>query len=172
VTSSTGPVLPTVPIIWGRTDNLWRSLNREGRHPEIVVPGLTGDRQARAFQCNALPGFVSTAPRHRGFGRAAARRVTEVLRLVTAMRRRQRGYRPGHRQRLTKSDVKGQTPAGDSGSPWQRPCNVCAVFRTGSLLDDGRARTRRRPWRGCRDDLAVAARPLIFNTDWPNARAR
>jgi succinate dehydrogenase / fumarate reductase flavoprotein subunit len=64
---------------------------------------------------------------------------------------------------------KGKTPAGDIRLAMQRTMQrYCAVFRTGSLLDDG-ARELDDVMAMMRDDLAMADRSMMFNTDLAEA---
>jgi succinate dehydrogenase / fumarate reductase, flavoprotein subunit len=104
------------------------------------------------------------------FGRVAAHRVTEMLRPGE-------GHAPSPQAAAERAVdrldqirwSKGKTSSGDIRLAMQQTMQRhCAVFRTGSLLDDG-ARELDDVMAMMRNDLAVADRSMIFNTDLAEA---
>jgi len=140
-------------------------------NPETVVPGLMAIGEAACVSVhganrlgsNSLLDIVV-------FGRAAALRATEMLRPGEG--------HPPVPQAATERVIerldrirwsKGKTGAGDIRLAMQRTMQRhCAVFRTGSLLGEG-AHKLGDVMAMMRDDLAVADRSMMFNTDLAEA---
>ena len=163
------PVLPTVHYnMGGVPTNLHGEVvtMREG-NPETIVPGLMAIGEsacvsvhgANRLGSNSLLDIIV-------FGRAAALRVVESI-------------RPGESHVDLPNEVtdraiarldrirwsKGKTGAGAIRLAMQRTMQRhCAVFRDGPLLDEGRSKLD-----GVigmmRDDLSIADRSMIFNSD-------
>jgi succinate dehydrogenase / fumarate reductase flavoprotein subunit len=118
---------------------------------------------ANRLGCNSLLDIVV-------FGRAAAHRAMETLRPGE-------GHPPIPQAATDRAIVrldrirwsKGKTGAGDVRLAMQRTMQKhCAVFRTGSLLEEGVAKLDE-VLAMMRDDLAVADRSMMFNTDLTEA---
>jgi succinate dehydrogenase / fumarate reductase flavoprotein subunit len=104
------------------------------------------------------------------FGRAAAHRATEMLRPGESHPPAPQAATERVIERLDRIRwSKGRTGAGDIRLAMQRTMQRhCAVFRTGSLLGEG-ARKLGDVMAMMRDDLAVADRSMMFNTDLAEA---
>src|SRR5262249_42302713 len=100
------------------------------------------------------------------FGRAAAHRVTETLRAGESHPQAPQGPTERAIERLDRIRwAKGKNRAGDIRLAMQRTMQRhCAVFRTGSLLEEGE-RELDRVVDMMRSDLSVADRSMMFNTD-------
>jgi succinate dehydrogenase / fumarate reductase flavoprotein subunit len=104
------------------------------------------------------------------FGRAAARRATEMM--VPG-----EGHPPAPQQATERAIErldrvrwsKGKTGAGEIRLAMQRTMQRhCAVFRTGALLDEGAGKLGD-VMATMRDDLVVADRSMVFNSDLTEA---
>jgi len=173
VTRQPIPVLPTVHYNMGGVPT---NLNgeavtmREG-DPDAIVAGLMAIGEAACVSVhganrlgsNSLLDIVV-------FGRAAAHRVTETLQPGE-------GHAPPSQQAteraISRLDrirwAKGKTAAGAIRLAMQRTMQRhCAVFRTGSLLEEG-AHKLDDVIAMMQTDLAVADRTMMFNTDLAEA---
>jgi succinate dehydrogenase / fumarate reductase, flavoprotein subunit len=169
VTREPIPVLPTVHYnMGGIPTNLHGEVvtKRDG-NPEAVVPGLMAIGEAACVSVhganrlgsNSLLDIVV-------FGRAAAHRATEMLRPGEG---HPPAPKPATERAIARLDrvrwSKGASGAGVIRLAMQRMMQRhCAVFRTGSLLEEGASKL------GdviamMRSDLGVADRSMIFNTD-------
>ena len=109
--------------------------------------------------CNSLLDIVV-------FGRAAAHRVTETLRGGESYPPAPQAATERAIARLDRIRwAKGKTGAGDIRLAMQRTMQRhCAVFRTGSLLEEG-SQELDKVIETMRGDLSVADRSMMFNTD-------
>jgi succinate dehydrogenase / fumarate reductase flavoprotein subunit len=168
VTRQPIPVLPTVHYNMGGvpTNLHGEVVTKRGDNPETIVPGLMAIGEAACVSVhganrlgsNSLLDIVV-------FGRAAAHRVTEDL-------------RPGEGHASLSDDAtdraitrldrirwsKGGSGAGTIRLAMQRTMQRhCAVFRTGSLLEEGAGKLG--DVIAMMRDLVIADRSMIFNTD-------
>src|ERR1700733_5768880 len=168
VTREPIPVLPTVHYnMGGVPTNLHSEVVtlRDG-DAEAVVPGLMAIGEAACVSVhganrlgsNSLLDIVV-------FGRAAAHRATEMLHPGDGHPPVQQSATERAIERLDRVRwSKGKTGAGDIRLAMQRTMQRhCAVFRTGSLLDEGTVKLGD-GMATMRDDLAVADRSMMFNT--------
>ena len=173
VTRQPIPVLPTVHYnMGGIPTNLHGEVvtKRDG-NPESVVSGLMAIGEAACVSVhganrlgsNSLLDIVV-------FGRAAAHRVTQTLHAGE-------GHPPlpdaATDRAIARLDrirwANGKTGTGEIRLSMQRTMQKhCAVFRTGSLLDEG-ADKLDGVFAQMRDYLAIADRSMIFNTDLSEA---
>jgi succinate dehydrogenase / fumarate reductase flavoprotein subunit len=173
VTREPIPVLPTVHYnMGGVSTNLHGEVitKRDG-DPEVIVPGLMAIGEsacvsvhgANRLGSNSLLDIIV-------FGRAAALRVVESIRPGESHVDLPKGAIDGAVARLDRIRwSKGKTGAGAIRLAMQRTMQQhCAVFRDGPLLDEGRSKLD-----GVigtmRDDLSVADRSMIFNSDLAEA---
>jgi len=173
VTRQPIPVLPTVHYNMGGvpTNLHGEVVTSQDGNPETVVQGLMAIGEAACVSVhganrlgsNSLLDIVV-------FGRAAAHRVTEMVRPGEANAPFPQEATERAIDRLDRIRwSKGKTRAGDIRLAMQRAMQRhCAVFRTGPLLDDG-ARELDDVMATMRDDLAMADRSMIFNTDLAEA---
>jgi succinate dehydrogenase / fumarate reductase flavoprotein subunit len=168
VTRQPIPVLPTVHYNMGGvpTNLHGEVVTKRGDNPETIVPGLMAIGEAACVSVhganrlgsNSLLDIVV-------FGRAAAHRVTE-------------GLRPGEGHASLSSDAtdraiarldrirwsKGRSGAGTIRLAMQRTMQRhCAVFRTGSLLEEGTGKLG--DVIAMMRDLVIADHSMTFNTD-------
>jgi succinate dehydrogenase / fumarate reductase flavoprotein subunit len=173
VTREPIPVLPTVHYNMGGVPT---SLNGEvvTKHegnPEAVVPGLMAIGEAACVSVhganrlgsNSLLDIVV-------FGRAAANRVKGIVQPGESHAPLSDAATERAIDRLDRIRYsKGKTASGEIRLAMQRTMQRhCAVFRTGSLLQEGAVKL------GdiiatMRDDLMVADRSMMFNTDLTEA---
>jgi succinate dehydrogenase / fumarate reductase flavoprotein subunit len=169
VTREPIPVLPTVHYNMGGIPTSLHGEVRTMRNgdPEALVPGLMAIGEAACVSVhganrlgsNSLLDIVV-------FGRAAAHRAAETMRPGES--------HPALPQEATDRAIarldrirgaKGGTEAGTIRLTMQRTMQRhCAVFRDGPLLQEGRGALDR-VIAGMRDDLGIADRTMIFNTD-------
>jgi len=173
VTREPIPVLPTVHYNMGGvpTNLHGEVVTKLGGNFEAIVPGLMAIGEAACVSVHGANRLGSNSLLDIiVFGRAAAHWVTETLRPGE-------GHPPAPQsateQAIERLDrirwSKGKTRAGDIRLAMQQTMQRhCAVFRTGSLLDEG-ARRLDDVIATMRDDLAVADRSMMFNTDLAEA---
>jgi succinate dehydrogenase / fumarate reductase flavoprotein subunit len=162
------PVLPTVHYNMGGIPTNYHGevLTKKGNDPDAVVPGLMALGEAACVSVhganrlgsNSLIDLVV-------FGRAAGLRCAEML-------------KPGERHRDLPADsaekalsrldrlryAKGSTPTAELRLSMQRVMqNDCAVYRTGSSLQEGKDKIHK-VWASA-DDVRVTDRSLIWNSD-------
>jgi succinate dehydrogenase / fumarate reductase, flavoprotein subunit len=173
VTRQPIPVLPTVHYnMGGVPTNLHGEVvtKRDG-NPETVVPGLMAIGEAACVSVHGANRLGSNSLLDIiVFGRAAAQRVTDALRPGE-----DHAPLPGSatEQAIDRLDrirwSKGGTGAGTIRLAMQRLMQRhCAVFRTGSLLDEGVIKLKG-VIATMRNDLAVADRSMMFNSDLAEA---
>jgi succinate dehydrogenase / fumarate reductase, flavoprotein subunit len=169
VTRQPIPVLPTVHYnMGGVPTNLHSEVTtkRDG-DPDAVVVGLMAIGEAACVSVhganrlgsNSLLDIVV-------FGRAAAHRVTETLRPSEAHPDASKAATDRAIARLDRIRwSKGKTGAGEIRLAMQRTMQRhCAVFRTGSLLEEG-AQKLDDVIQMTQGDLGIADRSMKFNTD-------
>src|SRR5262249_20339156 len=167
------PVLPTVHYNMGGvpTNLHGEAITKRDGDQDAVVPGLMAIGEAACVSVHGANRLGSNSLLDIiVFGRAAAHRVTETL-------------RPGEShapaaQRATDLAIsrldqirwsKGKMGAGSIRLEMQRTMQRhCAVFRTGSLLEEG-AHKLDDVIAIMRTDLAIADRSMKFNTDLSEA---
>ena len=173
VTRQPIPVLPTVHYnMGGVPTNLHGEVvtKRDG-NPETVVPGLMAIGEAACVSVHGANRLGSNSLLDIiVFGRAAAQRVTDALRPGE-----DHAPLPGSatERAIDRLDrirwSKGGTGAGTIRLAMQRLMQRhCAVFRTGSLFDEGVIKLKG-VIATMRDDLAVADRSMTFNSDLAEA---
>jgi succinate dehydrogenase / fumarate reductase flavoprotein subunit len=143
---------------------------RDG-NPDAVSPGLMAIGEAACVSVhganrlgsNSLLDIVV-------FGRAAAQRATTMLRPGEGHPEMPKAATERAIARLDRIRwSKGKTGTGEIRLAMQRTMQRhCAVFRTGSLLEEG-ARKLDDVVETMRSDLAVADRSMMFNTDLAEA---
>jgi succinate dehydrogenase / fumarate reductase flavoprotein subunit len=168
VTREPIPVLPTVHYNMGGipTNYHGEALTKLNGDPEAVAPGLMAVGEAACVSVhganrlgsNSLVDLVV-------FGRAAGERCAET---ITPGERHPELPRESEEMALARLDrmrhANGAAPTADLRSRMQRVMqDYCAVFRTGEVLEEGRARIGD-VWSATRD-LRVSDRGLIWNTD-------
>jgi succinate dehydrogenase / fumarate reductase flavoprotein subunit len=173
VTREPIPVLPTVHYNMGGvpTNLHGEVVTKRDSNPEAVVPGLMAIGEAACVSVhganrlgsNSLLDIVV-------FGRAAAHRVTETLRPGE-------GHAPAPEAAIDRAIArldrirwsKGKIGTGEIRLAMQRTMQRhCAVFRTGSLLEEGSHKLDD-VFEIMSNDLAVADRSMMFNTDLTEA---
>jgi succinate dehydrogenase / fumarate reductase, flavoprotein subunit len=172
VTREPIPVLPTVHYnMGGVPTNLHGEVvtKRDG-DPEAIVPGLMAVGEAACVSVHGANRLGSNSLLDIiVFGGAAALRVTEIL-------RGGEGHQPlsndATDRPIARLDrirwAKGQSGAGAIRLAMQRTMQRhCAVFRTGSLLEEGADKLD--GVIATMKDLAVADRSMMFNTDLTEA---
>jgi succinate dehydrogenase / fumarate reductase, flavoprotein subunit len=173
VTREPIPVLPTVHYNMGGvpTNLHGEAITKRDGNPDAIVPGLMAIGEAACVSVhganrlgsNSLLDIVV-------FGRAAAHRVTETLRpgeghVAIPQAATDRAIARLDRIRW----AKGKTGTGAIRLAMQRTMQRhCAVFRTGPLMEEG-AQKLAGVIAMMRDDLAVADRSMIFNSDLAEA---
>ncbi len=169
VTREPIPVLPTVHYNMGGipTNLHGEVVTKRGDDPESVVPGLMAIGEAACVSVHGANRLGSNSLLDIiVFGRAAAQRVAEQL-------------RPGESHAPVPSDAleraiarldricsaNGNSGVGTIRLAMQRTMQRhCAVFRTGSLLEDGE-RELEKIVAMMRAELAVGDRLMMFNSD-------
>ena len=161
------PVLPTVHYNMGGIPTNFHGevLTLKDGDPDSIVPGLMALGEAACVSVhganrlgsNSLIDLVV-------FGRAAGLRCAEVV---------EGGRQPelpsdSADQTLARLDkyryAEGATPTADLRLQMQRTMQTnCAVFRDGSVLEEGVEKIRK-IWQGS-DDISVSDRSLIWNSD-------
>ena len=173
VTREPIPVLPTVHYnMGGVPTNLHGEVvtMRDG-DPEAVVPGLMAIGEAACVSVHGANRLGSNSLLDIiVFGRAAANRVVETMRL-------HRGHAPASKEATDRAIArldrirwsKGKTETGAIRLAMQRTMQRhCAVFRDGPLLDQGSTKLDE-IIETMRADLGVADRSMMFNTDLAEA---
>jgi succinate dehydrogenase flavoprotein subunit len=173
VTREPVPVLPTVHYNMGGvpTNLHGEAVTKRDGNPEAVVPGMMAIGEAACVSVHAANRLGSNSLLDIiVFGRASAQRVTQTL-------------RPGERHAPISHEAtdraiarfdrirwsKGETAAGEIRLAMQRTMQRhCAVFRTGPLLEEGAGKLNDVAAM-MRDDLAIADRSMMFNTDLTEA---
>jgi succinate dehydrogenase / fumarate reductase flavoprotein subunit len=99
------------------------------------------------------------------FGRAAALRCAETIEANSPHAELPRGAGEASIERLDRFRfARGKTPTADLRLRMQKTMQSnCAVFRTGTVLEEG-ARQIRQIWQGS-EDIQVSDRSLIWNSD-------
>ncbi len=168
VTREPIPVLPTVHYNMGGipTNYHGEALTKVNGDPDAVVPGLMAVGEAACVSVhganrlgsNSLVDLVV-------FGRAAGVRCAET---IGPGERHPELPNDADEKALSRLDAarhaSGGTPTAELRGRMQKVMQEnCAVFRTGEVLDEGRARIGD-VWRAS-DDVGVSDRGLIWNTD-------
>jgi succinate dehydrogenase / fumarate reductase flavoprotein subunit len=168
VTKEPIPVLPTVHYNMGGIPTNYHGevLTKVGDDPDSVVPGLMALGEAACVSVhganrlgsNSLIDLVV-------FGRAAGLRAGELLKAGERQPELPAGSADLALGRLDKfRHSKGGTPTAKLRLEMQRIMQSnCAVFRTGEVLEEGKAKIHA-AWRSG-EDVAVADRSLIWNSD-------
>jgi len=173
VTREPIPVLPTVHYnMGGVPTNLHGEVvtKRDG-DPEAVVPGLMAIGEAACVSVHGANRLGSNSLLDIiVFGRAAAHRVMETLRPGDGRAPAPANATDRVIDRLDRIRwSKGGTGAGAIRLAMQRTMQRhCAVFRTGTLLQEGSVKLDE-VMKTMKSDLAVADRSMIFNTDLTEA---
>jgi succinate dehydrogenase / fumarate reductase flavoprotein subunit len=173
VTREPIPVLPTVHYNMGGvpTNLHGEAITKRDGNPDAIVPGLMAIGEAACVSVhganrlgsNSLLDIVV-------FGRAAAHRVTETQRPGEGHAALPQAATDRAIARLDRIRwAKGKTGTGAIRLAMQRIMQRhCAVFRTGPLMQEG-AQKLDGVIAMMRDDLAVADRSIIFNSDLAEA---
>ena len=173
VTREPIPVLPTVHYNMGGvpTNLHGEAITKRDGNPDAIVPGLMAIGEAACVSVhganrlgsNSLLDIVV-------FGRAAAHRVTETQRPGEGHAALPQAATDRAIARLDRIRwAKGKTGTGAIRLAMQRIMQRhCAVFRTGPLMQEG-AQKLDGVIAMMRDDLAVADRSMIFNSDLAEA---
>jgi succinate dehydrogenase / fumarate reductase flavoprotein subunit len=173
VTREPIPVLPTVHYNMGGvpTNLHGEAITKRDGNPDAIVPGLMAIGEAACVSVhganrlgsNSLLDIVV-------FGRAAAHRVTETVRPGEGHAAIPQAATDRAIERLDRIRwAKGKTGTGAIRLAMQRTMQRhCAVFRTGSLMEEG-AQKLDGVIAMMRDDLAVSDRSMIFNSDLAEA---
>ena len=172
VTREPVPVLPTVHYNMGGvpTNHLGEARAPANGEVEATVPGLMAIGEAACVSVHGANRLGSNSLLDLVvFGRAAANRCVDIL-------------EPGASQPPLPADAadralarldscrhaKGGTPCAALRVEMQQIMqNHCAVFRTGEILGEGKAKLRK-VWEG-RADMAVGDRSMIWNSDLAEA---
>jgi succinate dehydrogenase / fumarate reductase flavoprotein subunit len=168
VTKEPIPVLPTVHYNMGGIPTNYHGevLNPSAKDPERVVPGLLAIGEAACVSVhganrlgsNSLIDLVV-------FGRAAAMRVADITKAgerAAPLPANAGDSAVARMERFRTAD--GSTPTSELRLEMQRSMqDNCAVFRTGSVLEEGCARMQKVA--GAIDDIKVSDRSLIWNSD-------
>jgi succinate dehydrogenase / fumarate reductase flavoprotein subunit len=169
VTRQPIPVLPTVHYNMGGVPTNLHSeaITKRDGNPDAVVPGLMAIGEAACVSVHGASRLGSNSLLDIiVFGRAAAHRVTETLRpcedhAPAPETATERAIARLDRIRFSKD----KTGAGEIRLAMQRTMQRhCAVFRTGSLLEEG-ARKLDDVIAMMGDGLGVADHSMVFNTD-------
>jgi len=173
VTREPIPVLPTVHYNMGGVPTSLHGevVTKRDGNSDAVVPGLMAIGEAACVSVhganrlgsNSLLDIVV-------FGRAAANRVKESVRPGESHAPLSDAATDRAIDRLDRIRwSKGKTGSGEIRLAMQRTMQQhCAVFRTGSLLQEGAGKLGD-VIATMRDDLVVADRSMIFNTDLTEA---
>jgi succinate dehydrogenase / fumarate reductase flavoprotein subunit len=167
------PVLPTVHYNMGGvpTSLLGEVVTKHDGNPEAVVPGLMAIGEAACVSVHGANRLGSNSLLDIiVFGRAAANRVKESVRpgenhAPLSNTATERAVDRLDRIRWSKGASAAGTIRLEMQQTMQRHC---AVFRTGSLLQDGAGKLSK-VVATMRDDLAIADRSMTFNTDLAEA---
>ncbi len=170
VTKEPIPVLPTVHYNMGGIPTNYHGevLTKYGDDPDTVVPGLMALGEAACVSVHGANRLGSNslidlvvfgraaglrAARDAEARRAPARAAARISADMALQPARQVPLRQGRRRRRRRC-----------GSHMQRIMQSnCAVFRTGEVLEEGRAKIHQ-AWRAG-EDVAVTDRSLIWNSD-------
>jgi succinate dehydrogenase / fumarate reductase, flavoprotein subunit len=168
VTREPIPILPTVHYNMGGipTNYHGEALAGDAKDPEKTVPGLMAVGEAACVSVhganrlgsNSLIDLVV-------FGRAAGLKCTEDIKPNTPVAPLPSGSGEQSIARLDRyRHASGGTPTAMLRERMQRIMQSnCAVFRTGEILAEGKAKIAE-VWRGI-DDIRVSDRSLIWNSD-------
>jgi succinate dehydrogenase / fumarate reductase, flavoprotein subunit len=173
VTREPIPVLPTVHYNMGGvpTNLHGEVITKRDGDPDATVPGLMAIGEAACVSVHGANRLGSNSLLDIiVFGRAAAHRAAELLHPGDG--------HPAVPQTATDRAIerldrirwsKGKTGTGEIRLLMQRTMQKhCAVFRTGALLEEGAVRLDE-VTAMMRDDLAVADRSMVFNSDLAEA---
>jgi succinate dehydrogenase / fumarate reductase flavoprotein subunit len=173
VTREPIPVLPTVHYnMGGVPTNIHGEVitKREG-DPDVVVPGLMAIGEAACVSVHGANRLGSNSLLDIiVFGRAAALRAADMVRSGE-------GHAPLPSQATERAIARldrirwanGNMEVGDIRLAMQRTMQRhCAVFRTASLLHEGRKKLEKIA-ATMRDDLGVADKSMMYNTDLAEA---
>jgi succinate dehydrogenase / fumarate reductase flavoprotein subunit len=173
VTREPIPVLPTVHYnMGGVPTNIHGEVitKREG-NPDVIVPGLMAIGEAACVSVHGANRLGSNSLLDIiVFGRAAALRAADMVRPGEAHAPLSSHATERAIARLDRIRwANGNTKAGDVRLAMQRTMQkYCAVFRTAPLLHDGREELEKIA-AVMRDDLSVADKSMMFNTDLAEA---
>ncbi|MGP9820894.1 succinate dehydrogenase flavoprotein subunit [Salinarimonas sp. NSM] len=168
VTKEPIPVLPTVHYNMGGipTNFYGEVLTKKNGDPDSVVPGLMAIGEAACVSVhganrlgsNSLIDLVV-------FGRAAGLRCAEIVKPGESQAPLPKGSADKALSRLDRfRNANGATPTAELRLSMQKTMqNNCAVFRTGEVLNEGKALIHE-VWGGI-GDVSTKDRSLIFNTD-------
>ena len=168
VTKEPIPVLPTVHYNMGGIPTNYHGevLTKVGNDPDAVVPGLMALGEAACVSVhganrlgsNSLIDLVV-------FGRAAGLRAAEMLKAGERQPELPKDSADLALHRLDKfRNAKGGTPTAALRLSMQRIMQSnCAVFRTGEVLEEGKAKIHA-AW-AAGQDVGVTDRSLIWNSD-------
>jgi succinate dehydrogenase / fumarate reductase flavoprotein subunit len=147
------------------------AITKRDGDPDAVVPGLMAIGEAACVSVHGANRLGSNSLLDLiVFGRAAAHRATETLKPGEGHPDAPQAATDRAIDRLDRMRfAKGKTGAGTIRLAMQRTMQRhCAVFRTGALLEEG-AQELDKVVAMMRDDLAVADRSMIFNSDLTEA---
>ncbi len=166
-------MLPTVHYnMGGVPTNLHaEAVTKRDGDPDAVVPGLMAIGEAACVSVHGANRLGSNSLLDLiVFGRAAAHRATQAIKAGESHAPAPQGATDRAIARLDRIRfAKGKTGAGAIRLAMQRTMQRhCAVFRTGSLLDEGAGKLDE-VITMMQDDLAVADRSMMFNTDLAEA---
>jgi succinate dehydrogenase / fumarate reductase, flavoprotein subunit len=162
------PVVPTVHYTMGGIPTNYHGevLTLKDGNPDTVVPGLMAIGEAACVSVhganrlgtNSLIDLVV-------FGRAAAQKCSETIRLAKAQAELPKGAADAGLARLDRfRHARGTTPPAALRLKMQRAMQEhCEVYRIASLLEEG-VRRITNVWCGF-DNVRVADTSLIWNTD-------
>ncbi|MCP5431976.1 MAG: succinate dehydrogenase flavoprotein subunit [Alphaproteobacteria bacterium] len=168
VTKQPIPVLPTVHYNMGGipTNYHGEAVTLKGEDPDFIVPGLMAVGEAACVSVhganrlgsNSLTDLVV-------FGRAAALRCAETMEAHAQLPELPKGAGEAALARFDRfRHAAGGTPTAALRLEMQKGMQTnCAVFRTGEVLEEGRALMR-----GVAEkarDIRVTDRSLVWNTD-------
>jgi len=168
VTKQPIPVLPTVHYNMGGipTNHHGEVLTKAGGDPDAIVPGLMAVGEAASVSVHGANRLGSNSLVDLlVFGRAAGLRCAATVKPGTALPEPAQDAGENSLARLNRlRHAAGGSPTAKLRLDMQKIMQThCAVFRTGAMLEEGKALIRQ-AWRNG-DDIAVTDRSLIWNSD-------